>query len=138
MAIRTFIQERLIKWDELIQIDTESGKVKIYSVDKELNFPFSEYYTTVSEMGYKSINEIIKAMQKKDTKQEIDTAEQTEKEINGLLNLAKYRAEHGGNVYMILKDGTKYNDIVERLKAYGMTEAEAVKKIDRLSTVRTV
>ena len=29
-----------------------------------------------------------------------------------------------------MNDGTKYNDIVERLKSYGMGEDEAVKKID--------
>ncbi|MBR5596624.1 MAG: hypothetical protein IKW30_04365 [Lachnospiraceae bacterium] len=126
---RTFIQETNKKWDELIQIDTESGKVKIYTVDKELGFPFSEYYTTVEEMGYKSINQMINTMKKKDNKQEIDTAEQTEKEIIGLLKLAKHRAENNRHICLILKDGTKYNDIVERLKAYGMTEAEAVKKI---------
>ena len=28
--LRTFIQERAEKWDELMQIDTESEKVKIY------------------------------------------------------------------------------------------------------------
>ena len=128
--IRTFIQETNKKWDELLQIDTESGKVKIYTVDKELGFPFSEYYTTVEEMGYKSINEMVNIMKKKDNKQEIDTAEQTEKEINGLLKLAKYRLEHNCHTCLILKDGTKYNDIVERLKVYGMTESEAVKKID--------
>ncbi len=132
--IRTFIQERAAKWDELLQIDTENGKVKIYAVDKELHFPFSEYYTTVLEMGYKSINEMIKVLHKK----EINTAVQTEKEINGLLNLAKYRAEHGGNAYMILKDGTKYNDIVERLKSYGLSEEEATAKIPSLFKVRSI
>lgn len=125
--IRTFIQERVAKWDELIQIDTESGKVKIYTVDKELDFPFSEYYTTVTKMGYKSIEDILKRM--KSRKKEIETEAQTEKEINGLLKLAKYRTEHNNHICMILKNGTKYNDIVERLKVYGMTEAEAVKKI---------
>ena len=90
--IKTFIQETSKKWDELIQIDTESGKVKIYTVDKELGFPFSEYYTTVEEMGYKSINEMVNTMKKKDNKQEIDTVKQTEKEIIGLLKMAKHRA----------------------------------------------
>lgn len=127
--IKTFIQETNKKWDELLQIDTESGKVKIYTVDKELGFPFSEYYTTVEKMGYKSINQMVNIMKKKDNKQEIDTEEQTQKEINGLLKLAKHRAEHNNHTCLILKDGTKYNDIVERLKVYGMTESEAVKKI---------
>ena len=126
--IRTFIQERT-KWDELIQIDTESGKVKMYCVDKELGFPFSEYHTTVSDMGYKSIDDCIKRM-KKIKHAEVATEEQRNKEIAGLLNLAKYRVEIGMFKYIILEDGTKYNDIVERLKVYGVSEAEAIKKID--------
>ena len=126
--IKTFIQERAGKWDELIQIDTESGKVKIYSVDKSLDFPFSEYYTTLQEMGYTSLKQFLKRM--KANKKEIDTEEQTQKEINGLLKLAKHRAEHNKHICITLNDGTKYNDIVERLKAYGMTESEALKKID--------
>ena len=126
--IKTFIQERAGKWDELIQIDTESGKVKIYSVDKSLDFPFSEYYTTLQEMGYTSLKQFLKRM--KETKKEIDTDRQIAKEVTGLLKLAKHRAEHNNHTCMILKDGTKYNDIVERLKAYGMTESEALKKID--------
>ena len=116
--IKTFIQERAEKWDELIQIDTESEKVKIYSVDKGLDFPFSEYYTTLQEMGYTSLKQFLKRM--KATKKEIDTDRQIAKEITGLLKLAKHRAEHN----------KQYNDIVERLKSYGMTEAEALKKID--------
>ena len=126
--IRTFIQERLTKWDELIQIDTESEKVKIYSVDKSLDFPFSEYYTTLQEMDYTSLKQFFKRM--KATKKEIETDRQIAKEITGLLKLAKYRAEHNKHICLTLNDGTKYNDIVERLKSYGMTEAEALKKID--------
>lgn len=127
--IKTFIKERNTGWNELIQIDTDSGKVKMYSVDKELGFPFSEYYTTIAEMGYKSISEIIDRMKFFKNK-EIDTDKQIEKEISGLLKLAKHRSEHNNHIYLIMNDGTKYNDIVERLKTYDMTEAEAVKKIN--------
>lgn len=125
--IRIFIQEKE-KWDELIQIDTESEKVKIYSVDKELGFPFSEYYTTVIEMGYKTVKEMITTI--KSRKKEISTNKQVEREITGLLNLAKYRANNNKYIYIIMKDGTKYNDIVERMKSYGMSEKEAIKKIN--------
>ena len=128
--IRIFIQEKE-KWDELIQIDTESEKVKIYSVDKELGFPFSEYYTTVTEMGYNSVKEMIDTLKSwKTWKKEIDTNEQISKEITGLLRLAKHRTNNNNNIYIVLKDGTKYNDIVERLKMYGMSEKEAIKKIN--------
>lgn len=126
--IRTYIQEHATRWDELIQIDTESEKVKIYSVNKEFGFPFSEYYTTVSQMGYNSVNDILIHMEP--VKKEIETDRQIAKEIIGLLKLAKHRVENNSHIYLILKNGTKHNDIVERLKAYGMKEAEAVKRID--------
>ena len=135
---KTFIQERQAKYDELIQIDTENGSVKIYAVDSEIGFPFSEYYTTVSEMGYKSVDEMIKTLKNKKTKKEINTDEQTAKEISGLVNLAKHRAKNGGNVSMRLKDGTLYNDIVERLKEYGLNENEAMEKLENIQYARSI
>lgn len=79
-------------------------------------------------MGYKTVKEMIGTL--KSWKKEIDTNEQISKEITGLLNLAKHRANNNNNIYIVLKDGTKYNDIVERLKMYGMSEKEAIKKIN--------
>ena len=38
--IRTFIHEHAEKWDDLLQIDTESGTVKINTVDTSLDFPY--------------------------------------------------------------------------------------------------
>lgn len=136
--IRTFIQERKGNFDELLQINTESGEVKIYAVDKELDFPFSEYYSTVSEMGYKSIDEMVKTMKNKETKKEIDTDAQTKKEIIGLYKLAEHRAKNGGNVFMRLKDGTLYNDISERLKKYGISESESMNKLQNIQIVRNI
>lgn len=136
--IRTFIQERKGNFDELLQINTESGEVKIYAVDKELNFPFSEYYSTVSEMGYDSISEMVKTMKNKETKKEIDTEAQTKKEINGLYKLAEHRAKNGNNIFMRLKDGTFYNDICERLKKYGISESESMKKLQNIQIVRNI
>lgn len=127
--LKTFIQERAEKWDELIQIDTESKKVKIYSVDKELGFPFSEYYTTVTGMGYKSSEKMISAMKLR--KKEIATEEQMEKEIVGLLNLAKYRKDHNKHFYLILNDGSRYDDIAERMGAYGISIQEAEDRINQ-------
>ena len=135
--IRTFIQERG-KFNELLQINTESGEVKVYAVDKELDFPFSEYYSTVSEMGYNSIDEMVKTMKNKETKKEIDTDTQTKKEINGLYKLAEHRAKNGGNIFMKLKDGTLYNDISERLKKYGILESESMQKIQNIQFIRNI
>lgn len=137
--IRTFIQERKGNFDELLQINTESGEVKVYAVDKELGFPFSEYYSTVSEMGYKSIDEMVKTMKNKETKKEIDTDTQIKKEINGLYKLAEHRAKNGGgNVFMKLKDGTLYNDISERLKKYGISKSESMQKLQNVQIVRNI
>ena len=136
--IKTFIQERKGNFDELLQINTESGEVKIYAVDKELDFPFSEYYSTVREMGYNSIDEMVKTMKNKETKKEIDTDTQTKKEINGLYKLAEHRAKNGSNVFMRLKDGTLCNDISERLKKYGISESESIKKIQNIQIVRNI
>ena len=135
--IRTFIQERG-KFNELLQINTESGEVKVYAVDKELDFPFSEYYSTVREMGYNSIDEMVKTMKNKETKKEIDTDAQIKKEIDGLYKLAEHRAKNGSNVFMRLKDGTLYNDISERLKKYGISESESIKKIQNIQIVRNI
>ena len=136
--IKTFIQERKGNFDELLQINTESGEVKIYAVDKELDFPFSEYYSTVREMGYNSIDEMVKTMKNKETKKEIDTDTQTKKEINGLYKLAEHRAKNGGVVFMRLEDGTLYNDISERLKKYGIPETESMKKLQNIQIVRNI
>lgn len=119
--VRTFIQERETKWNEIIQIDTETEKVKIYSVDKTLGFPFSEYYTTVKEMGYKYVKDILKRM--KSRKNEIETDKQMASEISGLLKLAKYRAKNNNHAQ------PDYYDIVVRLKYYGIDETDAIQKI---------
>ena len=120
--IRTFVGERNTGWDELIQINTENEQVKIYLVDKELGFPFSEHHTTISRMGYKSVNEIIDRIISFLKEKELDTDRQIAREITGLLKLAKYRVDHGID--------TGNNDIVQRLRAYGMTYAGAAKKVD--------
>ncbi len=124
---KTYIQERNTTWNELIQINTENNQVKIYCVDKELGFPFSEYYSSVSEMGYDSAEDFVKTM--KIRKTEISTEMQQTKEIDGLLKLAKYRHQNNNHTCILLKDGTRYNDIVERLTVYGFTAEEAAHKI---------
>lgn len=127
--IRTFIYERNgMEWDDLFQVNTETEEVKIYSVARDLGFPFSEYYTTVSDMGYSCIKELLRHILQ--SKNEVQTDKQIAKEVTGLLRLAKFQSDNGNYICLILKDGRKYNDIVERLKSYGMDEAEALRKID--------
>ena len=127
--IKTFIQERA-KWNEILKVDTESGVITTYSQDKEIGFPFSEYSTSLKEMGYGSLKQLYDRM-KQIGKKEVDTEEQAKSEIEGLLNLAKYRKEHNGYRNIILRDGSVYDDIVERLKQYNFTECEAIRAIER-------
>lgn len=126
--IRTFMKERPLKWDELIQINTKTQEVKIYTVDKELGFPFSEYHTTVTEIGFESVKEMIDTIKLR--KKEISTKKEISREIEGLFKLAEYRIKNNNYKYLLLNNDIKYNDIIERLKEYGITELEAIRKID--------
>ena len=130
--IRTFIKERPLKWDELIQINTKTKEVKIYAVDKELGFPFSEYHTTVTEIGFESVKEMIDTIKLR--KKEISTKKEISREIEGLFKLAEYRIKNNNYKYLLLNNNIKYNDIIERLKEYGITESEAIRKIDYYKT----
>ena len=125
--IKTFIQERA-KWNDILKVDTESGVITMYSQDKKLGFPFSEYSTSLKEMGYGSLEQLFDRM-KQIGKKEVDTEEQAKSEINGLVKLAQYRTERNNSFYMILNDGTLYSDIIERLQSYGLTEEQALEKI---------
>ena len=126
--IRTFIKERPLKWDELVQINTKTKEVKIYAVDKELDFPFSEYYTTVTEIGFESAKEMIDTIKLR--KKEISTKREISREIEGLFKLAEYRIKNNNYKYLLFNNNIKYNDIIERLKGYGITELEAIRRID--------
>lgn len=115
---RTFVKERdFLKFKELVQIDETTGEVKIYCQDKELGFPFSEYRTTVTELKWAGVEEFEKFLSKEEM-EEVDTQVQEESEVKGLHNLREYRKKYTGCGGMRLKDGTEYDDISERLKAY--------------------
>ena len=128
----------------LVRLEDAEALLKCYS-DKEIVSKMNSdyctsdfYYSTVEEMGYKSIDEMVKTMKNKETKKEIDTDTQTKKEINGLYKLAEHRAKNGDNIFMRLKDGTLYNDICERLKKYGILESESMQKIQNIQFIRNI
>ena len=135
--VRTFVREAgNAKYREVVQINEVEGTMKIYNQDKEIGFPFSEYVMGLAEAGYKSADAYFKNMTKRERAAlnrvetvEVNTEEQLDSEIKGLVSLAKYRKEHGCYRCLVLKDGTKKNDIIDRLKNYGLTESEAVHKI---------
>lgn len=99
--IRTFIQENK-KYKEAFQINTETEEVKTYSIDKKYGLPFCEFNTTVSEMGYNSVESCINELREFFPK-EVDTYQQESSNIKGLLNLLKYRKEHGYDIEDVLK-----------------------------------
>ena len=82
--LRTFINERN-KWDEVMQIDTVTGEVRTYCVEKELGFPFAENNTSFVKLGYKSVDEMIQQIVSRKT--EIDTKTQLERERVGIEKL---------------------------------------------------
>ena len=134
---RTFTRDTNKTYRELIQINDAENTIKIYAQSKEIGFPFDEYTTSLSEYGYKSSDDFFKSVSRREKEnlnrvriKEIDTDIQTKSEIDGLLNLAKYRKEHGRYTSLILNDGTLKNDIIDRLSAYGYTTAEAIKAIE--------
>jgi len=114
---RTFVKERKsYKYKELIQINETTGEVKIYCQDKELGFPFSEYMTSINELMWPGVSDFVKHLSKDMV--EVDTQIQEKSELEGLYNLREYRKKYTNHGGIQLKDGTVYDDISERLKAY--------------------
>ena len=133
--IRIFERPTNVEWKELILIDDEKDLIKIYSQDKKLGFPFSEYKTSLKEYGYESADNYYKTISKREKNnlgrvsiKELEATEQMASEVSGLVKLAKYRNDNGNYTSLILKDGTLYNDIIERLKEY-ITEEKALELI---------
>ena len=133
--IRIFERPTNSKWKELILIDDEKDLIKIYSQDKELGFPFSEYKTSLKEYGYKSADDFYKSISKRERNNlghvritELEVSEQLASEVSGLIKLAKHRNDNGCYNSIIKKDGTLYNDIIERLKEY-VSEEKALELI---------
>ena len=82
--LRTFINERP-EWDEAMQINTVTGEVRTYCVEKELGFSFAEHNTSFVKLGYKSIDEMLQQIIPR--KKEIDTKTQLERERVGIEKL---------------------------------------------------
>ena len=89
---------------EAKEIDFETGIVKLYQINNGsencgIDFPFSEYMTTYKEMGYESVNHMIKELKKRgQLGEEVPHEEQKHKEIEELLKLAKFRKGNGWNL----------------------------------------
>ena len=127
--IRTFINKRS-NWNELIQINTETGTLKKYEQDAEIGFTFGIYETNLKNWGFKSFEDYYNTnIKSRKLYTETDTGEQIKSEIEGLLNLAKYRLEHNTYTVLELENGDYYDDIVERLGSYGIEPVQAKEMI---------
>ena len=133
--IRIFERPTNAEWKELILIDDENDLIKIYSQDKKLGFPFSEYKTSLKQYGYKSADDYYKTISKREKNnlghvniKELEPTEQLASEVSGLVKLAKYRNDNGNYKSLILKDGSVYKGIIERLKEY-VSEEKALELI---------
>ena len=124
-----------ISYQELFLLNMKTGTVKIYSQDTELGFPFTEYETTWQKMGYISAEHCRAEMIRRHGRGCIlNTEKQIRSEVQGLLNLARYRRMHGCYRWLVLKDGTRSNDIVEQLLKYGFEKEEALEMIETAFT----
>lgn len=126
--IKTFLlSENPYKdYRELIQIDDEKKTIKFYSQHKKIGFPFSMWTTNLPKCGYQSANDFYNKVSRRKNNlgrvkiKEIETSAQMASEIAGYVNLAKYRQEHNSS----------YDDVIEYLKAYGLSEGEILKRIE--------
>lgn len=117
--IRTFLKNSH-KWNDITRVNEDTGEVLIYSQDAELGFRFDDYKTTVDDMGFASAKAFCKHLKSRG-KHEVDTQTQDESEVTGLLNLARYRKDHG----------RRFDDIPERLTVYGIALDEAIRMTNR-------
>lgn len=136
---RTFLTKTKEEYNELVQIDEKNDLIKIYCQNTELGFPFSEHNASLKEFGYESADDYYNSISQRERAilnkvqiRELDTYSQSKAEVDGLFNLAQYRMEHGSYNSIILNDGSKYNDIVERLSAYGIDKQNVLDKLEGL------
>lgn len=113
------------KWNEIRIINFETGEFTKYFQDKNIGFTFSEYTTTVFEMGYKSVNDCIKELKhRKYLGTEIDYKEQKNSEKLGLLKLGVDRIKRNNRV-----NTNDFEDVINKLAAYGLNYCDAQNQI---------
>ena len=134
--IKIFEHPTYNAWRELVLIDDENDLIKIYAQDKKLGFPFSVHTSSLQKFGYKSAEDFYESISKREKAilghiniKKLDVTKQITSEIEGLVKLAKHRYDNNCYQSIILKDGQLYNDIVERLKAYEVTEEQSLAMI---------
>jgi hypothetical protein len=120
--IKTFKKElNSHDYNEIRIINLESGEFTHYFQDKNIGFIFSDYTTTVFEMGYKSVKECIKELRSRGLLgQEVDYKEQKESERIGYIKLGVERIKRAGRV-----NTNDFEDVITKLSKYGMGFCDA-------------
>lgn len=114
--IRNFLTPYTDKY-EAKEIDMETGRVKLYFLNKGsencgIDFPFGEYDTSISEMGYNSPKEFISGLKRRGILgEEVDHESQIKKEAEAYLKLAKFRTENGWKLLSIPEKLEKYYNV---------------------------
>ena len=114
------------RWHEIKVINFETGEVTQYNQSLNMGFPFGLSYTTdYKKMGYKSLDECIKELKKRNfLGSEIDYKLQRESEKIGYIKLGVDRIKECNRV-----NTTDFEDVIEKLKAYGLNYVDAQNKI---------
>lgn len=109
------------QYHEVRIINLETGEFTRYFQDKHIGFTFSNYTTTVFEMGYKSVNECIKTLKDRNfLGNEVDCKEQKESERIGYINLGVERIKRAGRI-----NTNDFEDVCNKFSNYGMGFVDA-------------
>ena len=122
---RVFIKE-VEKMKEIRIFDLDNNTFTFYYHSKNLGFKFGvEKSFLIEEMGYKSIKHMIKELKKRNLLgSEISCQELLELEKIGYIKLGADRIKRAGRI-----NAADFQDIIEKLKKYGIDPGAAAKMI---------
>ena len=122
---RVFIKE-VERMKEVTMFDLDNNTFTFYYHSKNLGFKFGvEESFSVEVMGYKSIKHMIKELKKRNLLgTEISYQELLELEKMGYIKLGADRIKRAGRI-----NAADFQDIIEKLKKYGIDPGAAAKMI---------
>ena len=122
---RVFIKE-VERMKEVTMFDLDNNTFTFYYHSKNLGFKFGvEESFSVEVMGYKSIKHMIKELKKRNLLgTEISYQELLELEKIGYIKLGADRIKRAGRI-----NAADFQDVIEKLKKYGIDPGAAAKMI---------
>ena len=122
---RVFFEEH-VGFKTMQMFDTEKQTVTLYQQNKEFGFPLKKYTYTVEQMGFDTVEQMIKLNKSGRGlyKNEIDYKEQIESEKIGLLKLGAERIKDHCRINT--KD---FDDVISMLAEYGLGYVDAQNQI---------